>query len=84
MRFWWLHKLYGITRDEFFAMVLAQGDGCAICGEVPPAGKALTVDHDHVTGRFRGLLCNGCNAGIGNLQEQPEILEQALLYLRTA
>ncbi len=81
MTFWWLHRLYKMTRDEFYELVERQGGACAICGEEPTPPKRLTVDHDHATGRFRGLLCGGCNAGLGNLQDEPELLESALRYL---
>src|SRR5271165_2172593 len=57
---------YGITPEEWKRLYDGQGGTCAICcGRGEP--KGLCVDHDHVTGRVRGLLCNGCNTAIGTL-----------------
>lgn len=61
-----------------------QGGVCAIC-KSPENGRYahLSVDHDHDTGKIRGLLCNNCNRGIGLLKDDPKILEQAKKYLET-
>lgn len=61
-----------------------QGGVCAIC-QSPENGRYahLSVDHDHDTGKIRGLLCNNCNRGIGLLKDDPKILEQAKKYLET-
>jgi hypothetical protein len=55
-----LRRRYGITPDDYDAMADAQGGVCAICG-LPPRKGTLDVDHDHATGRVRGLLCRRCN-----------------------
>ncbi len=55
---------YGIDLCEFEAMLDRQGGGCAICRKAPD-GKHLDVDHDHVTGATRGLLCRSCNITVG-------------------
>jgi 5-methylcytosine-specific restriction endonuclease McrA len=52
-----LKRTFGITLEDFEAMLGAQGGGCAICGRVAPEGTSLHVDHDHETGVVRGLLC---------------------------
>jgi hypothetical protein len=67
-----LEKIYGITRDEYLALLEAQGGVCFICGQ-SPRSKRLAVDHDHKTGDVRGLLCadveRGCNhAVVGSLE----------------
>ena len=55
---------------------------CMICGvDEPTNGKALAVDHCHNTGRFRGLLCVSCNAGVGMFKDTPSLLVAAASYL---
>ncbi|CCF85406.1 endonuclease VII domain-containing protein [Nitrolancea hollandica] len=76
-----LKKKYGITPDEYKALLVEQRGGCAICGQ-PPIDKALAVDHDHETGTVRGLLCAPCNKGIGLLKDRSEVLTAAAEYLR--
>jgi hypothetical protein len=78
----WLTK-YGITPEQYDQMLLDQGGGCAICGsEEEGRGKEfLHVDHDHKTGKVRGLLCFGCNSGIGHLREDTEIMHSAIHYI---
>lgn len=70
-----LRREYGITVEDYDAMLLAQGGVCAVCGlnERPRAGRVhrLCVDHDHATGRVRGLLCKECNRAEGHLQGDP-------------
>jgi hypothetical protein len=53
----------GITDDDYEALLAAQGGGCAICGN-PPKTRRLHVDHDHKTGKVRGLLCHRCNRAL--------------------
>lgn len=74
---------HGLTRQDYLAMFEAQGGGCAICG-APAAdviGRRLVVDHDHLTGDVRGLLCSACNAGLGHFGDDPKRLEGAIRYL---
>jgi hypothetical protein len=74
---------YGITLDDFNNMRLAQNYCCAICGkhEDDNKNKKLFVDHDHVTGKVRQLLCHSCNTGIGLLQDDTDLLQKAISYL---
>lgn len=58
-------------------MLAEQGGRCAVCAERP----AEHVDHDHVTGKVRGLLCFNCNGGLGQFRDDPQILELAIEYL---
>lgn len=76
-----LLKQYGISYDQYLALLAQQNGVCAICQKTPIKRK-LGVDHDHRTGEVRGLLCGNCNTGIGHLQDSTEILEQAKNYLR--
>ena len=66
------------------ALLAAQGGRCAICGTDTPGTiqRFFALDHDHVTGAIRGLLCYRCNIGIGNLGDDPDRLEAAARYLR--
>lgn len=70
------HK-YGITRRELEAMLKKQRGVCAICLRACRERRNFCVDHDHATGRIRGLLCTRCNKGIGLLHE----LEEAARYV---
>ena len=58
-------KQLGVTVEQYDALLAAQGGGCAICGN-PPKTRRLHVDHDHKTGRVRGLLCHRCNRALPN------------------
>jgi predicted HNH restriction endonuclease len=58
-----LKRTYGMTTEEYDTMLNAQGGRCAICGE-SPLRRRLHVDHDHETGRVRGLLCSRCNTAL--------------------
>ena len=76
----WLRK-YGITADEYRAMLAEQNGVCAICHQPCQTNEMLSVDHDHQTGRIRGLLCRKCNRAIGMLGDSPRLLVEALKYL---
>jgi hypothetical protein len=78
---------YRCTHEEYAAMLDAQSGKCAICGREETATrngrvKQLSVDHDHVTGRIRALLCGGCNVGLGAFQNNPAALAAAIEYLK--
>lgn len=73
---------YGVTREQFEAALLAQENKCAICSDELVIGTSRNLDHDHATGVFRGILCAGCNRGLGQFRDNPEILERAIGYLR--
>jgi hypothetical protein len=82
-------RKYGLTPETFRAMIERQAGCCAICEDpilvagAPGDGArgSAQVDHDHDTGKVRGLLCRSCNVGIGNLGEDPERLMAAAAYL---
>lgn len=74
---------FGLTMAEFAKMLEAQNGVCAICKEPERVKKdSLSVDHDHKTGKVRGLLCGRCNRGIGMFQEDLEMMESARAYLQ--
>lgn len=79
-----LKRAYGITRADYDKMFAQQNGRCAICGSTGHKGKRtakLYVDHDHATGRVRGLLCHKCNGGLGALGDNEEGLRRALAYV---
>lgn len=87
-RRWNLENRYGITVEQYAAMLADQGGVCAICGQGEPNehGRTgtrfrLAVDHDHETGRVRGLLCQKCNRAIGLLGDNPQRLRDAADYV---
>ena len=78
-----LKNRFGMTVEEYDAMVAAQGGACAICKQPETAaGKTrLSVDHCHESGEVRGLLCSRCNNAIGLLMDNPEYCLAAASYL---
>ncbi len=80
-------RKYGITIDEYDELLVKQAGVCAICGQHETRkikGKliSLAVDHDHETGKIRGLLCAECNMAIGLLHESITALKTAINYLQ--
>lgn len=73
-------RLYGVPLDVYRAKLAAQNGLCAICGG-PPGKRSLNVDHDHVTGKVRDLLCATCNTGIGGLKDDPILMRRAADYI---
>jgi hypothetical protein len=74
-----LKRLYGISVAEYDALLAKQGGVCAICRQ--HSKRRLCVDHCHLTGTVRGLLCDRCNLGLGYLKEDQASLVAALAYL---
>lgn len=74
-------RFYGLTLEE--AREYWHADSCAICGSTDPKDrrKKFHIDHCHKTGKVRGALCSNCNLGLGSLQDNPELLRKAALYL---
>lgn len=77
----YLRSAYGITAEEYNALFEAQGNVCAICGTDSTKGKNWCVDHNHVTGKVRAILCDGCNRGLGYFYESPTALRAAADYV---
>ena len=80
-----LKRLYGITLDDYNRMLKIQNNRCAICNGTETGRKDIkyfNVDHCHTTGKVRGLLCHGCNSGIGNMKDDVELLDKAIAYLK--
>ena len=83
-----MYLRYAYGKDAAFtvmALMRAQKGRCAICGRTSREADTprLVVDHDHATGKIRGLLCNGCNAGLGFFGEVATRLLAAVEYLKS-
>lgn len=77
-----LLKEYGVSAEQYNTILETQGGVCAICGAAPHGKrKRLAVDHDHNTGRVRGLICGRCNVAIGMSGDSPETLRAAAAYI---
>ena len=72
-----LKRRYGLTEQQVQAMVDKYDGMCWLCEEEP----AVHVDHDHMSGEIRGVLCFTCNAGLGNFKDRPDLLDKAVDYL---
>lgn len=77
-----LKYAYGLTVEQYDAMVLTQGGVCAICRADRPGGKGRWhVDHCHDSGKIRELLCHSCNTGLGAFRDNLTLLQAAVAYL---
>lgn len=75
---------YGITLAQYVALFHQQGGVCSLCQKMDTeSGKPLFVDHDHATGKVRGLLCSTCNFGLGYFKDDVSMLERAIEYLKS-
>lgn len=75
----WRWLQYGLSKEQFATMRADQKEQCKICNTVM---KLPYVDHDHQTGKIRGLLCFRCNTALGNFSDSILVLESAISYLR--
>lgn len=84
---YWLYRKYGLTVSDYDEILESQNGGCAICsGTVTPIDKTgvprrMPVDHNHLTGKKRGILCHPCNTSLGNMHDDPALLRKAADYL---
>lgn len=81
----YLRSKFGLTQADYDAMLAVQDGLCAICrrpGE--QSYKGLHIDHDHESGRVRGLLCHRCNMALGLLGDSVTALAEAIAYLDRA
>jgi NMD protein affecting ribosome stability and mRNA decay len=80
----------GLPEDAYETMFEAQKGVCAICGNPEKVRngrrrggyKKMAMDHDHKTGKVRGLLCQMCNQGLGSFKDSPDLLTKAIKYLK--
>ena len=71
---------YGLTEADYKELLLTQNNVCAICLG-PSTNENFLVDHNHITGEIRGLLCRLCNTGLGSFRDSPSYLRSAIAYL---
>ena len=72
---------YGPDAD-LDALMARQGNRCGICRTDTPPGRGWCIDHDHETGKVRGVLCHFCNVGLGNFRDDPDRLTAAIDWLK--
>jgi len=75
-------KKYNLSYEDFLKMWEDQNGRCAICGIFFDELSDACVDHNHKTGKVRGLLCQNCNSALGFLKDDPELMLKAAVYLR--
>lgn len=78
-----LKTKYNLTPEAWQTIFEIQGGVCAICKQPPNKSKPFHVDHNHTTGKVRGLLCSNCNVAIGMLQDSPTVAQSATDYLKS-
>ncbi len=80
------YRAIGVTHEEYLAVLHGQHGACAVCGknEKPISGgiRGLHLDHDHVTGKRRGVLCSNCNQLLGRVKDSVPHLERLIAYLK--
>ena len=78
-----LKRSYGITLNEYNQMLADQNHKCITCGTTEPGGKhgKFMVDHSHITGKVRGLLCKSCNIALGEVKDNRQTLQKMIEYL---
>jgi hypothetical protein len=76
------YKNYGITLETYNQMHKKQDGKCYICGGTNRDGKRLGVDHNHITGKVRKLLCRRCNIVLGAVGDSVVLLKKAMDYLK--
>jgi len=79
-----LKRKFGLTVEQYDELLRQQNGVCKICFKINPDESRLAVDHNHITGEIRGLLCINCNKGIGHFMDNIALLEEAKRYVETA
>ena len=77
-------RKYGLTVDQYNDMLTEQNGCCMICKNSLDLGKGTHVDHCHTTLKVRGILCSGCNTGLGLLKEDVNIMQEMINYVSRA
>jgi len=78
-----LKRFWNMTSEQYNEMLKAQNGTCALCDRTESSpNKSLCIDHDHITGKIRGLLCDNHNRAMGLFKDSIEDLEKAVEYLK--
>lgn len=78
-----MRDVYGLADGDYQKIYEFQGGRCFLCRRATGASRRLSVDHDHKTGKVRGLLCRPCNDVVGLLRDDPEAFERGMNYLNS-
>jgi len=78
-----VQKVYGLPAGGYERLYRFQGGVCAICRRATGASRKLSVDHDHKTGRVRGLLCRPCNDLLGHIRDDVQTAQRVVRYLES-
>lgn len=82
VRYYWINRKYGLSREAYDAKVRAQENRCAICGtDFSEFTRRPAIDHDHATGKVRDLLCNTCNVRVGVVEGEANWRPGVLAYI---
>ena len=76
-----LKRMYGMSLEEFTQLFNSQNNVCAICKGTEWKNKRPYVDHNHITGEIRGIICHKCNIAIGMIKEDINIAQSIIQYL---
>lgn len=76
-----IERVYGLTYADYERLYESQGGKCYICHRAKGTSRRLSVDHDHDTGKVRGLLCRPCNDMLGHCRDDPKMISRAISYL---
>lgn len=76
-----IYKAYGLSFDEYLNLIQSQNNTCKICKAAFKRTKDIHVDHNHNTGKIRGILCSNCNRCLGLLKDNITVLQNAIEYL---
>ncbi|MFA4944450.1 MAG: endonuclease VII domain-containing protein [Lentisphaeria bacterium] len=79
-----LSRRYGITNEDYNEILAGQDNKCAVCKCSVDSGRKFSVDHSHLLGNVRGILCSNCNAMLGQAHDMPSVLRAAAEYLERA
>lgn len=74
-------KKYQLTAEDYEQILRSQNGKCAICEDALQGGRDEHIDHDHITGKVRGILCSQCNTAVGKFKDSPEIILKAAEYV---